>query len=118
MKINVVDMFTETPGGRTKAEGDFSGEEFREKILLPVIEKLIDTEEKIEIDLDGGYGYGSSFLEEVFGGLIRELILRSVSSKEIKDVINRIFIKSDDEPALVSQIFEYMKCAIEEGCEK
>ena len=112
MKINVVETFTETPGGRTRADGEFSGQEFRETILNPIIDKILETQEELEIDLDGGYGYGSSFLEEVFGGMIRELKFKKISLNRIKDLKKRIFIKSDDEPVLIRQIDEYMEQSI------
>lgn len=71
MKIKVTEAFTNTPGGRYASEGDYSSEEFRTKILVPYIDKCLATKKKLIIDLDGGYGYGSGFLEESFGGLIR-----------------------------------------------
>lgn len=60
--------FTETPGGRHKVDGPFTGETFREKMLYPALKNY----DLVEVDLDGTLGYGSSFLEEAFGGLIRE----------------------------------------------
>lgn len=118
MIINIARDYTETPGGRNISDGNFSGEDFRDNFLIPKVCELIDTDEKIEINLDGGYGYGSSFLEEAFGGLIRKLVLKNISVNKIKAFINRFHIKSDEEPALISQIFEYMERAIEEGSEK
>ena len=67
-KISIASSFSETPAGRYFTDGPYSGQRFRTEILYPA---LIENE-KVEIDLDGTLGYGSSFLEEVFGGLIRE----------------------------------------------
>lgn len=68
-KVTVdVAAFSLTPGGRYRSEGEFSGEEFREDHLVPVLDSGAD----IEVDLDGPVGVTSSFLEEVFGGLVRK----------------------------------------------
>jgi hypothetical protein len=71
--INVARDFTRFPSGRYKRNGDTSGEAFREKFLEPPIRKG----EEVTVELDGTIGYGSSFLEEAFGGLVRALRLSS-----------------------------------------
>ena len=43
------------------------------EILYPKFLEAIDSKKILTVDLDGGYGYGSSFLEESFGGLVRKL---------------------------------------------
>lgn len=63
--------FSETPGGRFRKHGPYSGEEFRDDVLCGLLQKAIDSDEKLAVVLDGTAGYGSSFLEEAFGGLIR-----------------------------------------------
>jgi hypothetical protein len=60
-----------SPGGRYEADGPFSGEWFRETILRPAFSNSLQSGEKLVVELDGTSGYGSSFLEEAFGGLIR-----------------------------------------------
>lgn len=107
MKINVCKEYTDTPGGRYKKQGDFSGQDFRETMLEPKYLEAIMKNEKLQIDLDGGYGYGSSFLEEAFGGLIRDL------KDNYKQALDIIEIKSDDEPKLIEDIKRYIKEAIE-----
>lgn len=106
MNINICKDYTDTPGGRYIIQGEFSGEDFRNKILKPKYIEAIDNGEKLKIDLDGGYGYGSSFLEEAFGGLIREL------DKNYKQALDVIEIKSDDEPSLIDDISKYINEAI------
>lgn len=66
-KIHVSEDFSATPGGRFIADGEFSGERFRDQLLRPALAN----NDCVEITLDGTRGYGSSFLEEAFGGLIR-----------------------------------------------
>lgn len=96
--INVAAEFTTTPGGRFKNDGEFSGEEFREKFLVPKYNSLTDGQ-KLIVNLDGGDGYAISFLEEAFGGLVRQLG---------KSVIGRIEIISNEEPDLIDKIRDYM----------
>lgn len=67
-KINVATEFSTTPIGRYRTDGLFSGEVFREDVLVPA---LTDNDHTIVV-LDGIEGCGSSFLEEAFGGLVRE----------------------------------------------
>lgn len=67
-KIIISKDFSEAPAGRYISDGPFSGENFRDRVLFPALE----TFDSVEVELDGTLGYGSSFLEEAFGGLIRE----------------------------------------------
>lgn len=69
MQYDIGLEFTDFPGGRKRDAGDYSGEEFREDILVPLLENVENTE--IELLLDHAVGYPVSFLEEAFGGLIR-----------------------------------------------
>lgn len=103
MTINIATDYTKTPGGRFEKEGPFSGEDFRKKILLPTYLKSKVNGEKLTVVLDGGYGYGSSFLEEAFGGLARE-------TKD-KGTLN-IQIISEEEPRLVEDIRGYINKAL------
>ncbi len=99
--IKVARDFSECPGGRLRDNGPFSGQEFRDDYLIPHVEAL-QNGEKLIVDLDGGDGYGESFLEEAFGGLVRRMG---------QDVICKIVIISNDEPELVDSIAKYMKNA-------
>lgn len=65
--INVARDFTKFPAGRYKSVGKGSGEEFRERFLVPALHDNTPT----VIELDGTTGYPPSFLEEAFGGLVR-----------------------------------------------
>lgn len=98
-EIKIAVDFSDTPGGRYKKDGNFSGEEFRENLLLPAFDDLKE-DESLLIDLDGGFGYGISFLEEAFGGLAR---LRTPGEVEKK-----LRFISNDEPELIPVIREYI----------
>lgn len=101
IKISIARDFSTTPGGRFKDEGIYSGEEFREKILLPKYEKAKEDGIKIELDLDGCMGYPSSFLDESFGKLAG--VFRN------EDVFNMFIFRSKDQPTLVDDIKRYME---------
>lgn len=69
IKLSIAKDFSEFPAGRHPDDGPYSGERFREELLVP---RLKSDGSTVEVDLDGTMGYGSSFLEEAFGGLVRE----------------------------------------------
>lgn len=66
--IDIAREFSQFPGGRYRDKGKFSGEEFREEVLWPALQNG----GKVVIVLDGTAGYSASFLEEAFGGLVRQ----------------------------------------------
>lgn len=103
--INIAKEYTKTPGGRYIMEGPFSGEDFRERRLIPAVKKAMDANCQILIILDGGYGYAPSFLEEAFGGLIRNM--------RNQQIISMIHIISDEEPKLIEDVKKYMSEAFE-----
>ena len=104
MIINIAKDYSKTPGGRFISEGKYSGEDFRKKVLEPAFQESQKKQEKLTVNLDGGYGYGSSFLEEAFGGLARQ----TRSDRVLCDII----IISDEEPRLIDDIREYMEDAL------
>ncbi len=66
--ISLVTDFTRYPGGRYRKHGKYSGEEFRETVLRPIVQN----NESVVIDLDGAFTIPPSFLDEAFGPLVRE----------------------------------------------
>lgn len=71
--LNIAKQFSRSPAGRYLTDGPYSGQAFRDKLLLPALQKS----ENVEVQLDGALGFGSSFLEEAFGGLVREAGLKA-----------------------------------------
>lgn len=100
LEINIASDFSETPGARYKTDGDFSGEDFFEKILEPKFLKIKDAEIVLVVNLDNTAGYATSFLDEAFGGLARKY------SKEL--VVKKINFISIEEPYLIEEIKSYM----------
>lgn len=105
IEIKVRD-FSEFPGPRKEIIGPNSGEKFRDTVLLPTITG--NPNEAISVNLDGTAGYGSSFLEESFGGLIRA----GIPYARVIDICNNL-ISTEDE-SLIDEIKEYVREAQEE----
>lgn len=95
--ISVAKNFSNHPAGRTPEDGPNSGERFRNDFIAPELRKGA-----VHIILDAE-GYGSSFLEEAFGGLIRLGFPFSVIME------NLTFTTEDD--TLRVEIGEYIKDA-------
>lgn len=105
MILKIATDFTTSPGPRHESEGKFSGEQFRKERLLPKFREAQAKNDLLTIDLDGTAGYGTSFLEESFGGLIREDNLPLATLNAILRFV------STEEPELLSEIEEYMRDA-------
>jgi len=108
-EFKVSKEFTPTPGPRFIDEGEFSGELLRKNYLLPLIGEAIKNGVKLKVDLDGTHGYLTSFLEEAFGGLIRE---DRISFHDLKKYLEII---STEEPYLKEDIDEYLQEAHDES---
>ena len=102
LRINIAEEFSPVPIGRYRDDGEKSGEAFREDILYPRIQVALEKQEILEIDLTGMYGLASSFLEEAFGGLVREKGLNS------DDILRTIKFLSEE-----SHFDLYIECAKE-----
>lgn len=102
--IHEIDVakFADFPFGRYLADGPNSAEKFRESILIPALKKY----RQVRIILDSIKGwYGSSFLEETFGGLVRNA---GFSPEELR---SRIIIDSERDPFIVKEIWSYVDAA-------
>lgn len=98
--INIANDFSKTPGPRTKKEGDFSAEEFIEKILKDKFTEAVKNSSKIIINLDRTAGYATSFLEGSFGQLQRD-------NPKI-EVDKYVEFISVEDPYLIEEIMEYI----------
>lgn len=77
-RISIGKDFSDTPWGRYPDDGPVSGERFREEWLKPALQ----TDQKVCVKIDDTEGYGSSFLDEAFGGLVRK---RYFSAQQLTD---------------------------------
>jgi len=78
--ISIASEYSDTPAGRYRTDGPFSGERFRDEMLLPALRE----NDSVEVNLDGVVGFGSSFLEEAFGGLVRAGYLAADLKRRLK----------------------------------
>jgi hypothetical protein len=95
--INVGVDYSRYPVGRYRDDGDTNGERFREDYLRP----KLAAGDHVRIELDDVLGYGSSFLEEVFGGLVR-------SGYSAKALDEKVTLVSNDD-SLLAEIKSYIQ---------
>src|SRR5690625_3969459 len=100
--IKIAADFSDEPFGRHPEDGDENGQRFREEILFPSLQKF----DIVIIDFDGAEGYGSSFLEESFGGLVRK------HGYKPEALLQRLRFKSDEDDSLITEVIEYIKTSI------
>jgi len=104
--IDLARDFSRTPFGRYLSDSPNSAEKFRDDFLLPAFTKR--PVEKVVVDFSGiSMGLGSSFLEEAFGGLVRQGV-------PAKLIIDNLEIKSRL-PIYTKQITEYVLAAEHEA---
>jgi STAS-like domain of unknown function (DUF4325) len=99
-EISVARDFTEFPFGRYPEHGPFSGQEFRSRLLVPALK----AHRKVVVDLAGARGLAPSFLEEAFGGLIRE-------GFSLDQLVDQLEIHSDVDPSYISEVWMYVRDA-------
>lgn len=92
--ISVARDFTDTPGGRSK--GEYTGLVFRENFLMPALRE----HDQVVVDLSDVVGFGSSFLEEAFGGLVR-------AGYSLNDLRKRLVVQGGV-PLHVQRIWQYI----------
>jgi len=96
--LNIASQFSTSPAGRYRTDGIESGQVFREDLLAPALKEA----EIVEVNLDGTDGYGSSFLEETFGGLLRSRDLA------LGQFAARVHLIANDDPSLLDEILGYV----------
>ena len=106
MEINMAKAFSPIPLGRHRSDGGKSGEEFREDILLPKIAESMAAGDVLVVSLDGMEVLSGSFLEEAFGGLVRE------HGVALADVEKTLQIKGDKHfTSYIESIWQYIRTA-------
>ncbi len=102
--IDLAKEFTNRPFGRYRDDGERSAEIFRDDILRPALDEY----DKVIVDLGGTNYYGSSFLEEVFGGLIRAGFKKEA-------LLRKLEIRHEKLPSVVTESYDYMDAAASEA---
>ena len=64
--INVARDFSKYPAGDTKESGPYSGQHFREDVLLPALQ----AHEEVIVELDGVRGYPTEWVDKAFSSLL------------------------------------------------
>lgn len=94
--INVAKDFSDAPGARYRSDGPKSGEEFLQDMLEDKFLSARDAKAVLFIDLDGTWGYASSFISGAFGGLAKKYGAAVVRK--------HLSYKSDEDPLLLDRI--------------
>ena len=87
--------FTDSPGARYRTDGDFSGQEFYEDLLLPKFEKAVKNDGILMVDVDDTWGFASSFISGSFGLL---------SHKKGKEAVKKHLQLQSNDPILIKKI--------------
>jgi len=102
--IDLAREFSFRPFGRYRKDGERSAEAFREEWLVPALR----AHGHVTVDLSGTNFYGSSFLEEVFGGLVR--------ANFTKDELDRkLTVLHDKLPSIETEVQEYIARAAQDN---
>lgn len=94
--IDIKNDFSDSPGARYRKDGPHSGEEFFEVLLKPKFDEAVRNKVKLVINLDGVWGYPSSFVSGSFGKLSLEM------GKDV--VLSTIVFISDESKTRKSRI--------------
>ncbi|WP_306047624.1 STAS-like domain-containing protein [Nioella sp. MMSF_3534] len=98
--VAVARDFNRYPGGRYPRHGKGNGEDFRKNHLLP----LLESDQAVEVVLDdAAAGFPASFLEEAFGGLVRE----GLSLEKIRHLLT-ITAESEDSEVYRDEAWQYI----------
>ena len=84
--ISIAEDFSRYPAGRIPVDGDWSGERFREEYLVPALRDF----DRVTVVFNGIAGVASSFLDEAFGGLVREC------GMDEADLKGRLTLRTDE----------------------
>ena len=84
--LSIAKDYSAYPVGRFPEDSMYNGERFREEFLAPALRKG----DQVTVDIDGTEGYGSSFLEEAFDGLVRKGYFSA------KELLARLVIQTRD----------------------
>lgn len=97
--VSVAKIFSKFPAGRHRSDGPYSGEAFRDQFLYGPLSQG----QSLIVDLNGTAGFGSSFLEEAFGGLVR----RGIPAPRLRELLTLVC----DDQSVVDEVKDYINRA-------
>lgn len=102
---DVGNRFHNRPIGRKLADGEFSGEAFRQIVLFPFFDEVRNSgsNDVLVLNFNNVSMAGSSFLEEAFGGLVRA----GFSKAFIKDHLE-IIVDWELKELISDRIYQYI----------
>ncbi|MDO6747176.1 STAS-like domain-containing protein [Gilvimarinus sp. 1_MG-2023] len=103
--IRVVNDWHKRPFGRYPNHSEYCGKNFREQLLVP----NLNIYDHVTVDLTGYNRYGRSFIDEAFGGLIRENGFNESRLKEKLTITHEIL------PSIVLLAWSRIESAQKEG---
>lgn len=92
MRLNVAKDFTPVPIGRYRKDNKHSGQVFREDVLCPRLRRAIKGGDKLVVDFSEMVGVNPTFLEEAFGGLVRD------NAFSAEEVLQALLFEPEGEP--------------------
>lgn len=101
LTIAIAQEFTDIPGARHRKDGPKSGQEFLEEVLNPKFEQALKSGEKLLVDMDGAYGYATSFISQSFGQLSHKY------GAEV--VLGVLEVKYDEDPLIKQYTLDTIK---------
>lgn len=93
--------FGDTAGARDYEDGDFSGTEFLDKFLRERFKNAVEGKYILLIDIDGFWGWPSSFVSGAFGALSKEF------GKDL--VLSHLNFKSDNNKMKIEKVLNEIK---------
>lgn len=104
--VAVARDFYPYPGGRYTHHGQGNGEDFRDRFLLPNLR----AGKQVQVVLDDAAGFPASFLEEAFGGLIRN----DIALDQVKTLLS-IVAEDPENQVYVDEAWQYVEEAAARG---
>ena len=101
MTINMTVDFSKLPGEIDEITGAHTGESFRNNYLIPVYDYCLVKDEDLTINFRESHGFAASFLEEAFGGMVR-------NGYDGTQMLRKMNFKTEEEPLLEDSIVEYI----------
>ena len=102
IEYKFIDSYSPYPGGRYIRLGVFSGEDFRDRVLIPIFENG----DKINIDATGvKTSFSPSFLDESFGELAKRYGIEKFN--------DTVTLFSSDNNSLTDKMIYYVNKAVQ-----